>query len=415
VIKSLRQRVRPDNLTNQVRSGGQTVARRVYLATIVVAGLALGHTLFGGLFFLEAPGLVSKDVHVVATDFAGVVTAVPAAAGRRVQAGDVIAVIESKDMEDRIADLSGRIGQISTREGQIASRLNALANLMPLAAHRQRRAHESFAMVRDALGRGLTTTNRVADAAREAFEAERDVTNLQAEHKALSDERAQLAQSRGELSALLASARGAYNEGRVVARVSGEVGAALVTVGAAAGRGAALAEIFHGETQVRTFAPGSRFFSLEPGQRVVVSDGAQTRLGWIERIEPVSDRLPPELQSQFRGVERHQLMRARLDEEGHPFPSPSIVRVMGLASPGGLVALASGWLKGPLRQPAVDQRAVGSVSPRPAATVRPPEWRELLDSTDARLWRPLHEAAPSTPVATAPLPPQRFTAPAAAP
>lgn len=61
MLTSLRKKIRPDNLKSDVRAGGRGLARRLYLASVVILLSFVFYYTVGGLFFLEAQGLVLSD------------------------------------------------------------------------------------------------------------------------------------------------------------------------------------------------------------------------------------------------------------------------------------------------------------------------------------------------------------------
>lgn len=403
MITALRDRARPDNLPNQVRKGSKSFARQLYLGTVLSMMGGIGYIVAAPWFILDTTGIVTRDIQVVATDHSGVVTQIKVSAGDTVEAGQTVAILQSKDMLERIADLSARIGQIATRKSQVDTRLDAINQLRPLAAERHARARAFVDRINELATRGLTTITRTAETLRDVYEAERDLSQLGSEALALEDERRQLETSRRDLEILVANTRLAYNDGRVVARVSGTVAAHVISAGAVVQRGAALIEIFHGEPQVRGFLPSGRLYSITAGDLVVVSDGVSHRHGVIERVEQVSERLPHEFQPQLRAIERQQIMRIVLGSADNPFPSPSKVKILGASTPSGLIASAAARLQ-PVdpalptqmiarsgRRAPIDKTAVGSI---PATPHREPkaafvaDWRVIVDPADIRLWRP---------------------------
>ena len=81
MIKAIRKRARPDNLKNQVRAGGQSFARRLYLYCVVGLFVILGWTFTGHWFFLDAEGIVTKERTIIAPDYAARVLAIHVKSG----------------------------------------------------------------------------------------------------------------------------------------------------------------------------------------------------------------------------------------------------------------------------------------------------------------------------------------------
>ena len=89
-IKSLRSRPRPDNLKNQPRTS-QSLARRIYLASLLLGGGWIGLQVFGPLVFLDADGMIMQDHKVVGADYTAQVLSMTAVPGDGVAAGQRIA------------------------------------------------------------------------------------------------------------------------------------------------------------------------------------------------------------------------------------------------------------------------------------------------------------------------------------
>jgi multidrug resistance efflux pump len=355
-----------------------------------------------------------RETQIVAPDFVGRIERVHVKPGDVIDAGTVIATLQSHDSADRIADLTAKLTSAQSRERQIEGRLASLQTLKPIARERSRRARTALEKVNDLARRQLTTSIRLSEATREVFDSEREETMIDAEHNALSGEIVGVRKSRAEMERLLGEVRRAFNDGRIVAGIGGTVGARVVLPGSVVSRGQAIAEIYHGETHVKAFMPNGRFYGIDVGDRVVVTDGVTRRMGVIARVEGVSDQLPQEFQSNFRSVERQQLMRIELDGQA-PFAVPSKVRVLGRFTPNSVFALAksvvtvaespieaarlmvaglSGHITGTMD---MDMMAVGSVARRRSHSAfelppdeGPPDWRAITDRKPANLWRPLN-------------------------
>lgn len=377
MIKALRKRTRPDNLVNQVRAGGKSTARRVYLGTIaLVLGLLALHVI-GPVVFLDADGLASKDRLIVAPDYSARIDRMHVRAGDNVATGQIIATLSSTEVIDRLADLSTRRTTLASRDIQIESRIISLTTLKPLAIERAKRARAAVEQLNTLLKRQLTTSARLSEAIREFYEAEREEAQALAESRTLADERKHLQESRLELDKIIASLKASYNEGRIVSEVEGRVGSRVPSRGQVTKRGDAIVDLFHGETHVIAYAPNNRLYAIDIGDRVVVTDGINRRIGQVQRVEPVTDSLPAEFQSNFRSVERQQVMRIIFKGEA-PFPILAKVKVMSRFSPYALVSmmhtafavadgpleatkLVVGELSGKDQWPAFDTMAIGSV------------------------------------------------------
>ncbi len=355
MIKAIRKRTRPDNLKNQVRAGGQTFARRLYLYSVVGLFVLVGWLFVGNWFFLDAEGIVTKDRVVVAPDYTARVLAIHVKPGDAVRTGQPIATLQSREILDSTAELTTRRAGILSREAQIAARVETIRKILPGAAERRRRAIETQRQLAGLNARGLTTAPRLQEIQREFYEAEREESSLTTELAAIEAELRNIRASRKEVDALIEQVQATYNGGRILAPLDGTIGARTPHVGQVVKSGETLVDLYRGDMFVLAFVPIGRLYSLAAGDGVRASDGQKSHPARIERIETVTDSLPPEFQSSFRSVDRQQLFRVVFDEPP-AFPIQAKVRVTGSWSPQALVSrgrdvvvaageTVTGWLR----------------------------------------------------------------------
>ena len=346
MIKALKNRVRPDNLHNQVRAGGQSFARRFYLWSVAAIIGGLVWLFVGPILFLEADGLVMKERSVVSTDYIARVTAVHVKPGDTVVAGQKIVSVDSAETVEKIADLATRLSQMTSREAQLKSRAASIATLLPVARERRARSLENVQRMRSLIARQLTTNARVSEATRELFESEKDEAQLNAEEFSLRDEMQAATSSRRELQQLLESIRRMFNEGALLATADGTVGPKVANVGQILKPGDPALEIYKGESYIVGYMPTSRLYSVDVGDSVVVTDGTMRTRGRVVRIESMAEAIPPEFQSSFRSVERQQVMRIEIDERAPRFPIYGKVRVAGMFTPTNVTSILKSAVAG---------------------------------------------------------------------
>jgi multidrug resistance efflux pump len=342
MIKAIRKRARPDNLKNQVRAGGQSFARKLYFYCVVGVFATLGWLFAGHWFFLDAEGMVTKERTIVAPDYAARVVAIHVRPGDAVTVGQHIATLQSREILDSLAELTTRRAGVLSREAQAEGRIETIRKVLPGAAERKRRAAQTQAQLAGLSARGLTTGPRIQDAQKEVYEAEREESSLTTELKALSAELDNIKSSRKEMDQLVAQVQQSYNGGKVVAGVAGTIGPKAPSLGQIVKSGEPMVEIYRGDMFVLAYMPTSRFYSVQPSDAVRVTDGQQTFPGRVQRIENVTDALPPEFQNSFRSQDRQQLFRVVFDAEP-PFPIQAKVKLSGSWSPQGLATLAKGY------------------------------------------------------------------------
>jgi multidrug resistance efflux pump len=348
MIKALKHRIRPDNLQNQVRAGGKSLGRRIYLGSVVAGFAWIALTLMGPLVFLDADGLVMKERTVVASLYNARVAAVHVKPGDRVEAGTPLMTLQSADILDRMADVGGKRATLVARESQVRSRIDTLDQLVPLAQARRERAQQGIERMNRLAARQLTTNARQTEVARDLYEAEREEAQLSAERAALLTEVGTLSSSRQALDEVIEGLRVTFNGGRVVAAGDGLVGPRVPHPGQVLQVAERAMEIYRGERHVLAYVPTNRLYGLSVGDRVVVSEGGTRRHGRIGRIDEVTDAIPPEFQLTFRSVDRQQVMRIDFPDDP-PFPVQAKVKVTSTFSPtdlGALVKALAGGIGG---------------------------------------------------------------------
>jgi multidrug resistance efflux pump len=355
MIKSIRKRARPDALKNQVRAGGQTFARRLYLYCVVGLFIMLGWAITGHWFFLDAEGIVTKERTVIAPDYSARITALSVKPGDIVKPGTEIATLQSREILDQMAEFTSRRATILSREAQIAGRIETIRKVLPDAGERRLRAIETKAQIAKLSASGLTTAPRVQEAQREFYEAQREESSLKTELAALDNEHTNISAARKDMDAAIAQVQASYNGGKVIAQAEGIVGAKVPHLGQIVKSGDALVEVYRGEMFVLAYMPIGRLYSISPQDSVRVSDGQHTYPGRVERIENVTDSLPPEFQVSFRSTDRQQIFRVVFDTPP-PFAIQAKIRLSSPWSPQGLMSLgmglimqagetASGWMR----------------------------------------------------------------------
>lgn len=334
MIKALRKRTRPDNLVNQVRAGGKSMARRLYLIALGAVGAILASALIGPLLFLDADGMVMKERAAISADYNARVTAIHVKPGDEVKVGTLLVSVTSSETLDRIADLTTKTATAQARETQIAARLSQITTLMPVAKERNLRSGAALKQLQTLASKQLTTANRVMEATRDSYESERELAQLTGELDVIRQEQATAAITRKDFADALNLIKKAYNNGQIVAPVAGLVGAKVPGIGSLIKVGDSAVDIYQGETYVVGYLHTGRLFSIEAGDKVIVSDGKLRSSGRVLRVEAVADALPPEFQSTFAARDRQQVVRVAMDPDREgDFPIHAKVKVSGYFTP----------------------------------------------------------------------------------
>lgn len=340
MIKALRKRTRPDNLVNQVRAGGKSLARRMYMFALATVGVILVSALLGPLFFLDADALVLKDRTVVSLDYNARVVQVNVRPGDEVKAGELLMTVTSTETLERMADLASKISAISSKEAALRARQMQLTTLGPVSRERRLRANNALKHLQDLASRQLTTAARVMDATRDAYEAEREEAQMAGELEVVKIELAAASASRRDLADTLTLIKKTFDGGRIFSPVDGTIGSKVPSPGNAIRIGDMALDLYRGDIYVIGYLPTSRLFSVEAGDSVVVTDGKMRGRAKVIKVEAVAETLPAEFQSVFSARERQQSVRVELEDTAKSdFPIHGKVKVTGLFTPTNITSM----------------------------------------------------------------------------
>jgi multidrug resistance efflux pump len=174
---------------------------------------------------------------------------------------------------------------------------------------------------------------------RERFEARNELSSLTSEQAGLASEWAALKEDRARVATMLGKAESAYHDGTIISLVEGTVGPKVANPGTVLAGGDHIADVLYGREYVLAYLPTNRFYETASGQEVVITDGVNRQVGHIQTISAITDQLPAEFQSNFRSVERQQLVRIALDRKS-VFPLLSKVEVTSPTTPTNLLIAA---------------------------------------------------------------------------
>ncbi len=370
MLKSLRTKVRPDNLQTQIRSGGRSLARRLYFASIVILLSFVLYYSIGAYFFLEADGLVAKERTEVSAMSLSRVVDVMVKSAQPVKAGDLLLTIQAPEVLQQLGQAQSRLADILRRDDQIRSRLLSISTLKPLAASYSARAKKYEEAASSAGTAGFASTSHLTGTARDSYNAARDLSLLETEEQALRDEMQTQDKLRGQASALIQEFESIFHNGRVFAPISGSIGTLVPDRGQVFRAGDPMLSINSGDPFVLAFVPTARLYSLVDGQVVIVTDGTSRVLGHVERIHNQNNlaaTVPKDFQSAFRGPDVREVFRVRL-EGASPFALFSKVRVVNPASPSNVSALLVHGIRSALQRIGLgNATAPQEDAPRPAS------------------------------------------------
>ncbi len=267
---------------------------------------------FGDMLVLRADGLVLKDKTVIATTFVARIQDVDISEGQEVEKGQVIMRLQSTEMLERLADLSARRARLVADTVEFRIRAETVAELLPLAMKREGEATRVVGKFDELAQAGLTTASSYDTALTANFSAQGDRIKLATQLKTLEKEVATLQEARELAESTLSDLQAHYAEGVIRAPVTGAIGVSVPSVGNVYRTGEPMLSLYSGDPYVLAYLPHRYMFSINVGDKVIVSDGQRFASGVIAEILPMTDALATEFQNTFKPRERSQLAKIRL-------------------------------------------------------------------------------------------------------
>ncbi|MBR0774821.1 biotin/lipoyl-binding protein [Bradyrhizobium diazoefficiens] len=305
--------------------------RRLLLRCGLVVG-SVGATLFyinsgfAGLL-LRADGVVSRDHVTVATAFDGMVSEVFVRPGDVVAKGQKIAVVKSMPIRKTLAELELERARLRDKLAQLQAREQVVRETLPLAKSSAERAASFLQDLDHAQTTGLAVRKSLQEMTAASLAAAEHAASLEAEQNSL---RFELASNRAAFESVISAHNELttrYNDGTLVASVGGHIGPTVAHVGDRLSlANSPVTDIFTGKPFVLAYLPDSYLFSISAGEPVVIKSGQKVLLGRVERLLPLSENLPSDLQLPNRALERGRLVRISLPEASE-LPTDQRVRI----------------------------------------------------------------------------------------
>lgn len=283
---------------------------------------------FSGLL-LRADGHVTRERVAVAPAFEGRVVEVLVRPGDHVEKGQKIAVVKSVAVSRTLADLEAEKARLMSKIAGLEARRKVIVDTLPLAKASAERSAAYLEDLRQAETNGLTVRKSLQEMTSASLSAAERAVGLRAEQDSLSIE---LDANRAALERVTASSNelsATYADGALHASVSGDIGANVAAIGQTLSLGnGGVADIFTGKSFVLAYMPDSYLFDISEGQSVAVKARNEVQNGRIERILPLAQTLPGDLQLPNRALERGRLVRIAMPASDE-LPVDQRVRVSG--------------------------------------------------------------------------------------
>ena len=187
--------------------------------------------------------------------------------------------------------------------------------LLPMAKVAAESANAYMDTLQKANANGLALARSMQQMSTAQVQAMDKLLSLEAEKTSLETEITANQGALQQVSSAYADLQRTYGSGVLTAPASGYVGSHVGMVGEVLSAGTTpVANIYAGTSYVLAYIPENYLFDVDEGQKVSIKGRGRTATGYIERVLPVTDALPPEFQLPNRVRGRGQLVRVELSQ-----------------------------------------------------------------------------------------------------
>ena len=309
MVTRLTRGPRIDTLQNEMRRRRNSWDRWIYFGLVGAFLIWIGDLFVGDLFYLSAEGLVLSDRVVLATQFPAQIEELRVVEDGKVKAGEVVARLRSKEVEETLAKLSADIASATARATQFAIRRKVIEAVRSTAQRAVETANLTRAEAEQLISKNLISNKRIWEMIDDELKSRLMLSQMEAEDRGIDQDLPQLQASIEEASLAREQLKRNYNDGRIESPVDGIVGHLPVSKGSVARLGEPLMEIFTGDPYVLAYVPEGAFYSLHTGDPVNIAVGLKTYLGEISDVFPVTAQLPRAFQDTVRPPPRAQVVR----------------------------------------------------------------------------------------------------------
>jgi multidrug resistance efflux pump len=278
-------------------------------------------------FLLNAEGRVARERVAVASAFEGRVTEIFVQPGDHVGQGQKIAVVKSVAISKTLADLEAERARLRSKIALLEARRQVILATLPLAKTNAERTATFLQDLDHASATGLAVRKSLQEMTSASLTAAEHAAGLEAEQGSLSVELAADRAAYGRVISAYNELYATYNNGELYAPVSGDIGATVAHVGEAISTAnSAVANIFTGKSFALAYLPGSYLFEGSAGRSVAIKTRNEVVNGRIERVLPLTEKLPSDLAPTSRALEHGRLVRIALPAS-HALPIDQRVHV----------------------------------------------------------------------------------------
>ncbi len=317
----------PDPVESRRASSGRIV--RFIYGVSVLALVAFVVIRFGGpLVYLSGPGIVSAPRLIVSHPVVVRVDNVAVEPGDRVEEDDIIATVQSPQVDETVSTLMQALSDVTGRQADLQMRVSIAANSIDAAQARLEVAEESIQRFEQSPSSVSGSVIFRQQIYRERAEARQVLAALQAEASEGQAQIDRLVGTQRRLEDEIERVRSSFDEGRVLAPASGIVSERLAHEGETVVTGSPIAEIMvDNAAYIDWYLPNFRLVEPQVGQHAFVIFGQARLSGTIEAILPIAEVYRHQPTSFIASSQLGQVARVRLDRPEQRLALGSAVRV----------------------------------------------------------------------------------------
>ena len=303
----------PDPVDNRRSSSGRMV-RFFYGASVICMGLFLIGYFGKPLVILQGPGIVTAKRYVISAPYTSHVNEITVSPGQKVNAGDEIAFVSSFEVEKYISDLLKVVVDEMTEETTLSIKVAVAKATRESSMKRLSAANDSVDRFEGAPNPEAASLPYRAQVYREQALAMLAVSQSDAEGKESAAQLSKLAANMNLIGDQLRRIRQNYNEGRLLAPISGVLSARMAESGETILAGGIIAEVFDtGDIYIDWTIPALRMVQPRVGDVVRISNGTNTFSGTISELFSLSADFGGGNKSIMSDAKMGQIARVRAD------------------------------------------------------------------------------------------------------
>lgn len=284
------------------------IGKYIYLTTLLIVSILIIHTLFGHWYVLQGEGFVYSENQTIALEFDATISNLRVQEGQHVEKSELLFNFESFDLKNQLFSMALQLSELQDRYS------DALIQLVEIDAQLISTGH--FVSFTKDLDRALQTLHekkmisqtQMSAEMQRRYDAHTAITSYQAQKKQITHSLVALQKNITEASAYYESLKAYFNLGALYAPKAGVITQLHVFPGSVLKKGTPALQIFYGPRYILGYLNAETWVSHKVGDRVLVSiPGMGTKMGIIDRLFPISDKLPEEFQPRFKPTRRSQI------------------------------------------------------------------------------------------------------------